>query len=162
MNNNLQELFSKVKIEDVMNKEVVSLYEDDDLSVAQVKFINHTISHLVVLNRRGQISGLISQKYLYKTHAPRKIINDSLAYDRNVILDGDSYYDKSSLDGYILRNVMKKDPFVMRPTDSVLSSIVEMSRQKLGCIPIVNKERSVVGILTSQEIVKFIAYVLSE
>ena len=111
MTDKLHELFLQVKIGNVMNKAVVTVYEDEDLSIAQEKFLAHTVSHILVLDRRDRLSGLISQKYLYKTYSPRKIINDNVGIDKNVILDGDSYYDKNSLNGYILRTAMKKAPF---------------------------------------------------
>jgi len=162
MDQSLQELFAKVKISDVMNKLVVTIYEDEDLSLAQTKFINHGVTHLIVLNRRDELVGVLSQKYLYKTHSPRKIIGDRPTYDKSVIVDGDSFFDKTTLDKYILRTIMKKDPFAMRPQDTILHAIVEMSRLNLGCIPVINKNRSVTGVITSNEVIKFVAYILAE
>jgi len=56
MTDKLHELFLQVKIGNVMNKAVVTVYEDEDLSIAQEKFLAHTVSHILVLDRRDRLS----------------------------------------------------------------------------------------------------------
>lgn len=149
--------FTQAKVRDVMDTKVVTVREDDDFSVAQRKFVENHITHLVIVNNQYQLVGLISQKYIYKTQSPRKIIGDELEPDPGILLDGDSFYLKETLDSYILRNIMKKNPFVLTPDDSLAEVIINMAKKNLGCIPIVDANRKICGVVTSQEIVQYLA-----
>jgi len=160
-NDVLKNLFEKTLVREIMNSERIFVYEQDDVSQAHEKFTTHGLSHLMILNDREQLSGLITPKYLYKTHAPKKIIQDNLKYDPHMILDGDSYYMKESLDEYILRSVMKKDPFVLSPDDSLIEALKNMKSRNVSCIPIVDEEKKLLGTLTNQEVVNFIVQICS-
>jgi CBS domain-containing protein len=153
----LKPFFNTVKLKDAMRSPVVTIHEDEDLSVAQIRFLNHHISHLLVVDRKNSLVGIISQKYLYKTHSPRRILNEEMRYSSNVIVDGDSFYEKQALDGYILRSVMNKNPFTMGPEESLGLAILAMEEKNLGCIPITDKENQILGVLTTQEVVHYIA-----
>jgi CBS domain-containing protein len=157
----IEDLFSHVKTKMIMRTPVTTVYETDNFSKAQVKFINDAVSHIMVLNKNDQLVGLLSQKYLYKAHSPRKIISPDLQYDPTMIMDGDSFYTKEALDSYILSHVMKKDPFVMGPEDSVVDVVINMKRKNIACIPIVDHNYSVLGVITDREIVKFFGDLLA-
>lgn len=157
MGSDFRQTFNATKIKDVMRSPVVTIHEDEDLSVAQIRFLNHHISHLLVLDRQNKLTGIISQKYLYKTQSPRKIMNEETKYVSGVIVDGESFYEKDMLDGYILRSVMNKNPYTMGSEESLGKAILMMEEKNLGCIPIVDANRQVLGVLTTQEIVHYIA-----
>jgi len=159
--NYLQSLFQKIKVEDIMEKRVIKIYEDDDFSEAFIKFKENNITHLCVTNHANQLVGLLSQKYLYRTQSPRKVIGDDMEYSPEILRDGDIFYNKDTLDSYILRKVMHKNPFTMLSQDTLAEAIFQMGKKNLGCIPIINEERKIKGLLTDHAIVKFIGSVLS-
>jgi len=72
------------------------------------------------------------------------------------MVDGDGYYDKDSLDSFILRNVMKHNPLSLTPEDSVAEVLITMAKYNTSCVPIVNEEKKVMGMVTNQEIVNFV------
>jgi CBS domain-containing protein len=156
----VDKLFDRVKIKDVMAKDVITVYEDDELSIAQQKFVENNIIYLVVINHEGKLVGLLSRKYLYKTLSPRKIVQEEMDYDPEIILEGDSFYEKESLDSYILYNIMSKHPFSLKPEDSLKIAIKAMADKKIGCIPIVDAKNHPCGVLSHQEIVYFISNLL--
>jgi len=158
-NKSVQDLFKNTKLEEIMRTPVITVREDDEFSDAEKKFIsNHTINHLCVVNRENQLVGIISQKYIYKTQSPRKILgHEELDYSPDIMIDGDSFYHKDSLDSYILRSIMQKNPFTLKVDDSVADAIVNMNKRNLGCIPLIDDNKKIKGVLTNNEIVLFIA-----
>jgi len=154
--NYLKSLLEKTKLKDVMIKPAIVILENDQLSQAHMKFTDSRVSHLLVVNPSNKLVGLISPKYLYKTHSPKKRMSDDINYSSDIILDGDSYFSKESLDKYILRQIMHKDPFVLSPDDSIFEALIQMSRRNVSCIPIVSEDHEAVGTLTNQEVINFI------
>lgn len=156
--NVFQEFLGKIKVGDVMKKEVVTLHEDDELSEAQEKFVTFRTSHICIVNNADKLVGLVSQKYLFKTQSPRKVISrDDMDYDPQLIVDGDTFYDRETLDSYILHHVMNKTPFTLTPDDPLTEAVVAMAKKNVGCIPVIDQNRKVKGILTDLVIVRFFA-----
>ncbi len=155
-------LCNETKIKEIMSTKLITIYEDDDVSVAEEKFISHGIYYLPVVSHDGQLKGLLSQKYLYKAQSPRKIVGNNMDYDPDKLVDGSSYYPKEALDSLILSNIMNHGVFTLSPEDPVKDAILNMINKKLGCIPIVEKDQKLCGILTQQNIIAFMAQALKE
>ncbi|HBR15335.1 MAG TPA: hypothetical protein DD723_07320 [Candidatus Omnitrophica bacterium] len=153
----LKVLFEKIKIKDIMTTSFITIHEDARFSEAFEKFRDHHISHLLVIKGAKRLVGILSQKYLYKAQSPRKILSQDLAYGENILIDGDSFYDKETLDRYILSNIMQPRPYTLLPDDSVAAAITDMSKKNLGCIPIVDGRQDLCGVITDREIVHFVA-----
>ncbi|MDP8212368.1 MAG: CBS domain-containing protein [Candidatus Zapsychrus exili] len=156
----LKALFERSKIENMMEINVVTIRVSEDFSVAQIKFMNNKINHLVVVDSAKNVVGILSRKYLYKAQSPRKIMQEEMENQPGILIDGDSFYEKDTLDSYILANIMYRTPFTLKSTDSIAEVIVNMSKKHIAFIPVVNEEGKVVGSITDQEIVGFIAKVL--
>ena len=151
----------QIKIKDVMIKNVVKIYEDDELSIAEQKFVENHINYLVVIDHDKKIVGLLSRKYLYKTLAPRKIVSEEMDYDPQIIIDGDSFYEKATLDNFILRNIMNKNPSCLKPEDSLKTALLMMAEKKVSCIPVIDANKKPVGVLSHQEIVGYVGRLLN-
>lgn len=139
----IQELLRSTKIKELMISPVVTVRESDEFHIVHEKLAGHDIRHLPVVNEPGCVVGLISQRHLYKIHSPRRLE------------DGSWYYDKDVLDGFILKNVMLKDPFLLKADNTLLEAMGVMVQRKLGCIPIVDPYRLPVGIITRGDILNF-------
>lgn len=149
-----------VKIDEVMMKPAISVREDDDFSSVQEKFVKNHLTHVCVTDNHGKFVGLISQKYLYKAQSPRKIIGGDIEYKQDIIVDGDSFYNKEVLDSYILSKIMNRNPFTLKATQTLDEAIKAMSAKHMGCIAIVDGENKLLGVLTDQIIVKYLAGLL--
>jgi len=161
INKDIKDKLSKIKLSKIMVTRIVKIREDEDLSLAQIKFSNHSVTHLPVVDSDNQVVGLLSRKYLYKTQSPRKIISEEQKYNPDIILDGDSFFIKDTLDSYILRHVMMKNPLLMKEDSSVADALIQMAKKNVGCLCIVNKSNKLTGILTDRDIVKFLGKILS-
>ena len=157
---NVRELLRETKIRDVMAANVKTLYEDDELSKAQEIFINNRVFYIPVVNRDDKLVGLMSHKYLYRTQSPRKFIEGSSFYEPGLLIDGDSYYDKETLNSYILHSMMQRDPYTMKPQDSLADAVLTMVKRNLGCIIVVDNDRKVIGMVTDREILFFTAKII--
>ncbi|MBF0521677.1 MAG: CBS domain-containing protein [Candidatus Omnitrophica bacterium] len=157
----IKKFFENIKLEEVMDKQVVTIREDADGSEAQVKFINNKINHLIVIDADKKVVGLISRKYLYKTQSPRKIMQEEMDYEPGIVIDGDSFYEKETLDNIILSNIMFRNPFTLGPQDKLAKAVKAMGERFIACIPIVDANQKVIGVITDLEVIRFIAKILS-
>ena len=164
MNNILGEqlklLFQTVKVKDIMSETVPTLLVSESLSKAADLFYVHPVFHLPIVDKNNCLVGLLSHKYLYKIEAPRKFIDDEMKTAAGMVLDREGYFWKESLDRYILSRVMKPNPPALKPEDSLKDAVELMARKGLGCIPVVNAKKEVLGIITNQEVFNFIASIL--
>ncbi len=127
-----------------MVKPVIAVHETDDFHVVLEKMEVHGIRHLPVVNDAGTLVGIITERYLYKIHSPRKLE------------DGSWYYDKDLLDHFILKNVMIKDPYVLGLNSSLKEALETMIQFRVGSVVIVDDYRIPCGIITHKDILKFL------
>lgn len=164
----IKQLFQATPVKEIMEKEVSVVYDDSDFSAVQQIFKDTGAFYLLVINKDRKLEGLISHKFFYKTQSPRKFIDNEARYnpefvtDPSVLLDWDSYYSKETLDSYILRNVMLKTPFTMTADEPVEKAISNMYKKNIGCIPVINVDKSVSGMITHNEIIKLLVKLIGE
>lgn len=156
----LHEVFTATLVKDIMRRDVLTLESHDSVSKAGEIFSSYPISHLPVVDHHGHLVGLISHKYLYKTIAPRRFVEGEIQPTTDMVLQGDSYYFKENLDKYILRSIMKKDPFSVGPMVTLAEAVQAMAARRIGCIPVVDADDKVIGLLTDQEVVQYTARLL--
>ena len=60
------------------------------------------------------------------------------------------------LDTFILKNVMIKDPFMLKPQNTLQDAMEYMAQFKFGCVTIVDDYRTPCGIITRNDILKFL------
>ena len=161
-NRYVRDLLRKIKVRDVMSFPVHTIYDYEPLSKAMEIFVDKGVYYLPVVNKEDQIVGMLTSKYVYKTQSPRKILSQDMTYRSDMVLVGDSYYDKGVIDTYKLGNVMHPNPITLTPEDSAADAIVLMAKHRVGCIPIVKVRRQVCGILTTHDIVRVAAQILTE
>ena len=162
-NDTVKNFLNSIKVKDVMLSPAPKVFEDDELSAAEEIFVNHTTDYVAVLSRDNKLVGLVSHKYIYKTQSPRKFVDPhakfdpDLAADPDLLIEDDSFYSKGTLDRFILRNIMNKNPVTLDPNQSVGEAITAMNRNNIGAVAIQDKDNKVLGLLTTRELVAFLA-----
>ncbi len=160
-NYDIRDLFKSIKIEDCMANSPPTVSINDDLGEVEKIFITQRASHVCVVDVDKKIVGMISQKYLYKARSPRKILpGEIVEYNNHVIIDGDSCYDRETLNGYLIKDIMDGIVSTLQPQESLAKAIHEMARMNIGCIPIVNERSHVCGLLKESHIVKLLDGIL--
>lgn len=143
-------LLNRVKVSEIMTKKVISIQENDRFSLVEEKLREFNIRHLPVVDDNGKLVGIVTQRDLYRIQSPRHLEDDTW------------YYDQRSLDSYILKYVMTKDPCALNPEDPIAKAFLLMAERKYGCLPIVQKDRTLCGIITREDILKIAARILRE
>lgn len=155
-------LFSKMKVEDIMTT-VNVVRETDDFSRVVETFIINRTPHVCIVDQDFRLTGLISQKYLYRTRSPIKVLSGQRPdEDADILIDGDAIFDKKTLNQYSITEVMNPFPHVLKPEDSVAKALTDMVNLNLDCIPVVNERYKPVGFIKEKNIIKFLAGVLFE
>ena len=106
--------------------------------------------HLPVVDDAWKLVGLITQRDLFRIHSPQK---DN---------EGHVVYDKTGLDKYVLKHVMTKDPLALQPTNTLADALLIMAEKKYGCIPVVDENGILAGIITQVDILKKIQITLKD
>ena len=136
----------KIILKELMRNPVITVGIHDPFSRVEKEMRLKKVRHLPVLDDEDRVVGMISQRDLYRSLSPRKTG------------DGD-VYDSQKLDEFILAKVMTTPILTLGPQDSLGTAVGIMAELHIGCIPIVDGERRLLGILTKTDILKFLARV---
>ena len=146
----IKTLLKEVKLKEIMTDEVISAEVSAPFSEVAEKLTRRGIRHLPIIDDEKKLVGIMTERDLFKIQPPRKLE------------EGGWYYDKEMLDAVILEDVMIKAPFCMHPDDSIGEALLQMVRNKYGCIPIVDKKNVLCGIVTQIDILQLAAQIYSE
>ena len=135
-----------VPIQEMMESKVVTIAETAPLTEAEEKMRVRGIRHLPVVDKSGKLTGLFTQRDLYRILPSR--------------LNEEEPVDMSALKPYVLGDVMRRIPEALSPKDSVSKAVSLMWDKKYGCVPIVDADRKVVGIITAIDILHFAVHFL--
>jgi acetoin utilization protein AcuB len=148
-------LLKKVSVEEVMSSPACTINVQSDMSTVEETFVKEKIRHMPVVDNDRKLVGLISQRDIYRAVAPRRFIDGTVYYREGIIIDQDGYYEKDSLNKFILNHVMHKDPKAVTANKSLGDAVHIMVTEKLGCVPVIDKDQRVIGIITRFDILKF-------
>ena len=135
-------------LKDIMIPNPVTLNIDAPFFKAAEIFQEKKIRHLPVVNNQGVIMGVISQRDFNRIASPEKSPT------------GEYLYDMEELAKYILKQYIIDKVIVLTPEDTIEKAVELMAEKKLGCIPIVDSEQKVVGIVTAIDGLKLLLRIL--
>ena len=128
-----------------MTKKPVAIWVKEPFSKVVELMKTYSIRHLPVVGDKNRLVGIITQRDLYRIASPRKT------------MDEDIIYDKVSLDRFILENVMTTEIAALHPDDTLGRLIDLMYRKKCGCIPVIDENNYLLGIITHMDILRALA-----
>ena len=146
----IRALLMKVKLAEVMTSPSISVHANAPFRDVVKLLHERRIRHLPVVNSNNEVVGVISQRDLYKIQPPHK--NE----------DGVWVYDLDAIDDFILQNVMILNPFTLSSENTLAEAIGPMVRSKYGCIPVVDQDKKLCGIITQFDILKIAYQILEE
>jgi CBS domain-containing protein len=129
-------------VEDAMTKAPVTVYPDDDLVRAGQLMTRGRLRHLPVV-QHGQLVGLLTQRDLLRElgGAPEKI-------DRAEVLT--------------VRDLMVTEVVTATPTLPLRKAARLLREHQFGCLPVIDSERRVVGMLTETDFIRFAAEIATD
>lgn len=139
-------VLNKIYIKDMMIKKPHTIGIDEPFSRVWEIMQAQRIRHLPVIDECRKVRGIISQRDLYRTVSPRKKVEEE-----------GLFYPKEVLDQFVLRNVMITEIYTLTPNDTLGSVIDLILKKKFGCIPIVDEDGTLAGIVTQIDILRAVA-----
>lgn len=156
----IQDILRDTPVGKIMTTRVFSLKEDANLSQAVRLFGDQNLTHLPVVDANNKVVGLLSHMYVYKTQAPRKFVEGEMTAAPDMLIDGDTFYLKETLDRFNLKSIMKPNPMTINSNESLAIAVHAMANRRIGCIPVVDDLKNLVGIITNQDVINFLAMTL--
>ena len=131
-------------VRDLMTESVIALRPDDTLARLRDLFYERRIRHMPIVDGDGQLVGLVSQ---------RDLLRNSLVDQVNV----PESVEQAVLERLQVRDLMTTQVQGVRPDLDIREAAQLMLEHKYGCLPVVDAERRLVGILTEADFVRFLA-----
>lgn len=119
------------EVADVMTAKVVTLSPHHGFSEAAKLMNNRYFRHCVVVDARGQIVGVISDRDILR----------ALARNPNA--------QSKSLD-----QIMTHNPVTVRRDTPIAEAVSKIVSKRINCLPVVEEDGSVCGIVTSTDLLK--------
>jgi CBS domain-containing protein len=126
---------------ELMTRDVVTLKETQNLGKAEELLRLHRIRHLPVV-RQGKLVGLITHRDLLRaaaTHASDPAAQPLWAAD-----------------------IMTRDVQTVRSDTPLKDAVALMLKQKFGCLPVVDAEGGLQGILTEADMVRYAQHLIED
>lgn len=131
-----------MKLSELMSTRVVTVEMDDSLKVVKEIFDNTKFHHVLVLEE-GRLFGVISDRDLYRS------ISHNIGTAAETKKDSETLLKKA-------HQVMSRLPITLGPNNDVNDAIAIFNQHTISCIPIVEDEDKVVGIISWRDIFKAI------
>jgi CBS domain-containing protein len=130
-------------VSDIMTREVVSVDEDDSLQNLLESMRALRFRHLPVTDA-DRLIGLITER-------------DLLRASSSDLLPHGASQSRELFERFRVRDVMVRDVVVVHPETSVLVAAQRLREKRLGCLPVVDSNNVLVGILTTSDCIGALA-----
>lgn len=128
---------------ELMTKDVISIDPDLKVDIAVELMNSHNIRRLPVVSKVNRVIGVISINDAMLAISEAK---DALRFDDNAIP--------------IVRDAMADIVYTVGPDESVAKAAQMMVNHEIGCLPVLDKEKNLVGIITESDLFRYLAQML--
>lgn len=133
-----------MSVADIMSKAVISLELDDDLSKAKNIFEQHDIHHIIINTEDGRLAGIVDDCDLYKHLSPTVGTKKESPRDTSLLAKK-------------VHQIMARDVISTPATLPLNDTVILFHRHKISCLPVVDENSQVIGIVTWRDIIKLLA-----
>jgi acetoin utilization protein AcuB len=131
-------------VESIMARDVVCINMDATLGKALALCAQKQIRHLPVLDENGCLAGLVTDRDLKYFVSPRiGTISENNA-------------DRESLERHV-HVIMVRQVISTFAETPLAEAAQSMLMNRVGCLPVIDKERHVIGLLTTTDFVRYVA-----
>jgi acetoin utilization protein AcuB len=128
----------------IMTARVVTVEMDDRLEVVKQIFDALRFHHLLVVDDRKKLTGIVSDRDLLKALSPRigsaaETVRDAATLNKRA------------------HQIMSRELFTLHPQAAVTEAVQMFLDKRISCIPIVNDEFKPVGILSWRDVMKLLS-----
>jgi CBS domain-containing protein len=126
-------------VADVMTRRLATVREDDVIANIDDAMHRLRVRHMPVIDENGKLVGLLSHPDLL--HAAASFLSDREA-DRNAIINQ-----------VPVGRIMQREVITVEPGDSLVEAGKLMWDAKIGCLPVVQPDGTLVGIITEADFI---------
>ena len=140
---------------DIMTKDVVSVTLETSLTDLAKKFVETRFSNLPVLDKQGQLVGIISETDLIEQHKPLHIPTVMTLFDWVFTLGSEKQF-KEEVDRVTAATVgelYRKDPVTCSPDTTVRELAGLMSQHQVHLLPVVD-DGKMVGVVARLDLIR--------
>ena len=127
----------------IMTTRIITVEMDDRLEVVKEIFDRMKFHHLLVVDDRKKLSGIISDRDLLRALSPYV---GSLS---------ETTRDLATLNKRV-HQIMSRHPITLRPQSEIAEAVSVFLAHRISCIPIVDDEFKPVGIISWRDLLKCI------
>jgi len=121
-------------VEQLMSTDIFTVDADDLIDLAaKIMHWNH-IRHLAVENVNGELIGVVSYRSILEIYG--------------------KYAGRGEVHLVPVKEVMVENPVTVTPDTSIESAVELMKQHKIGCLPVLSENSTLVGMLTEAELVE--------
>ena len=133
-----------MKIENLMNKNLVTLSIDSTLSEAKEVFKKQKIHHLLITDDDGLLAGVMTDRDLYKNLSPT--IGTSHETHRDTALMQKK-----------LHQIMARNLITAQAQLQLNEAVLLFYDNNISCLPVIDEQNKAIGIITWRDILKVLA-----
>lgn len=139
------EFKSKWRVENLMTQDVMALHFDDKLNLIDATLDWRKFRHLPVIDDQRHLKGMISHRDLMNEFA-------------SSTSDPAKHKKYSEIEKVGVKDVMIWNVETTTPAESLATAAKKMYENKYGCLPVLDMDKKLVGILTEADFVKLIHF----
>ena len=128
-------------VRDIMTRDVFPLKADQTLNVVRLLMRTVRVRHVPILDENEKFVGLLSHR-------------DLLAYSISKLADIDPI-EQREIDRHIpIRDVMRTQIATTTADTRLTEALQTMLDNKFGCLPVVDENRQLVGIISDEDVIR--------
>lgn len=144
-----------MKVKDIMTENIKSISGEISVKEAMELLFKHKISGLPVLDKKGSLIGMFTEKDILKTVLPGYVeqVGKFIYEDDPKIIKKKM----QGLDKIKVKEIMRKDVVTISKETSLSEAARLMLTQKIRRVPVVDEDKKVIGIVAREDIVRAFA-----
>lgn len=131
-----------LKVKDIMTQKLQVLHEEDPLFTSRFTMKLSRVRHIPIVDKENYFVGLITHR-------------DLLAVAISPFDQQPSREQALCEERVKVKQVMKKNIMTIHPEDDLLKAIQLLVSHKYGCLPVVDFQNKLVGLVTEADFMKF-------
>ncbi len=134
-------------VADIMTKRVIYIREEDNLTIISKGMERYNLRHLPVVSN-DNLLGIISHRDLLRLAVSSIEANTPEGKARQETLDENTF----------VVTVMTRDPVTVSPDTPIWKAAKIIVDNKFGCLPVIDEDYKIVGIVTEHDFLKTLAH----
>lgn len=133
---------TEVPIKEIMTTDLITIAKKETALVIKEKFDSYPFHHLLVVDRKNKLAGIISKSDFYR-----------FAYNLSQQTTGKTW-SKKTMGSLVAKDLMTRTPYTLDPEDTIELAADLLLSNKFHAIPVVEADQ-LVGILTTFDLLAY-------